>query len=233
MNTIQINYDLRAPGRDYQPVYDYIKRHSSCHLLESCWLVRTNKTAKQVRDDVRGLIDRNDRVATFNVTGDAWATNWSDKRGRTGSSRTWACPRAWRHSPSTGREAGGHVLLSASDARNLQSRGEAKTGSLPGQPEQSGPPTALTGSSQYRPPSESSRLRDSVIEDELEGFNEVLLHLSPVAGELGRCCLEPDVLHRGFGLPPGSPGALPGRPRERARRARSVGEKPSVLDWAM
>ena len=27
MRTIQINYDLKDPGRNYQPVYDYIKRH--------------------------------------------------------------------------------------------------------------------------------------------------------------------------------------------------------------
>jgi hypothetical protein len=51
-----------------------------CPLLESLWLVCTTKTAGQVRDDLMRLVDRNDEVATFDVTGDAWATNFSDER---------------------------------------------------------------------------------------------------------------------------------------------------------
>lgn len=78
-NTIQINYDLRKPGRDYQPVYDYIKSFSSwAHPLASLWLVRTGKSASAVRDELNRLVDPNDEVATFNVTGVAWATNFSD-----------------------------------------------------------------------------------------------------------------------------------------------------------
>ncbi len=79
--TIQINYDLRAPGRNYQPLYDYIKGYPSwCHLLESCWLIRTNKTPGQVRDDLNRLTDANDEVATFNVTGCWWGTSFGDQR---------------------------------------------------------------------------------------------------------------------------------------------------------
>lgn len=81
MNTIQINYDLRKPGRNYQPLYDYIKSFDGwCHLLESQWLVRTNKSAATVRDELRGVVDANDKVATFNVTGVAWATNFSNSQ---------------------------------------------------------------------------------------------------------------------------------------------------------
>jgi hypothetical protein len=81
VSTIQINYDLRQPTRDYQPVYDYIKAFPGwCRLLKSCWLVRTSKTAGEVRDDLKRLVDSNDEVATFDVTGDSWATNWSDER---------------------------------------------------------------------------------------------------------------------------------------------------------
>lgn len=61
-------------------MYDYIKTHSWCHLLESCWLIRTNQTALQVRDAVKQLVDSNDRVATFDVTGVSWATTWTDDR---------------------------------------------------------------------------------------------------------------------------------------------------------
>lgn len=78
-NTIQINYDLRKPGRDYQPVYDYIKSFSAwARPLASLWLVRTSKSASTVRDELNKLVDTNDKVAVFNVTGVAWATNFSD-----------------------------------------------------------------------------------------------------------------------------------------------------------
>lgn len=77
--TIQINYDLRKPGRNYQPVYDYIKSHDGwARPLQSLWLVRTTKTASAIRDELMKLVDSNDKVVTFNVTGDAWATNFSD-----------------------------------------------------------------------------------------------------------------------------------------------------------
>lgn len=79
--TIQINYDLVAPGRDYKPLYDYIKSFDGwCHLLESQWLVRTTMSASEVRDELMELVDGNDKIVTFDVTGDYWATNFSDSK---------------------------------------------------------------------------------------------------------------------------------------------------------
>lgn len=79
MKTIQINYDLVAPGRDYQALYDYIRSHDGYATpLESLWLIRTNKTAFTVRDELIRLVDANDKVATFDVTGDEWGTNFSN-----------------------------------------------------------------------------------------------------------------------------------------------------------
>ena len=77
--TIQINYDLRAPGRSYQPLYEYIKSFDGWdHLLESLWLVRTRKTAAEVRDELTRLVDSNDQIAVFDVTGVSWATNFAN-----------------------------------------------------------------------------------------------------------------------------------------------------------
>jgi hypothetical protein len=66
---------LRKPGRDYQPVYEHIKGHPGwCHLRDSCWLIRTEKTAgrSQARDVDRGLAAR-DRIpiGSLWVLGDA------------------------------------------------------------------------------------------------------------------------------------------------------------------
>jgi hypothetical protein len=79
VNTIQINYDLKKPGRDYRPLYDYIKSFSGwAHPLGSLWLVKTSKSASQVRDDLMRLVDVNDEVLVFDVTGAAWASNFND-----------------------------------------------------------------------------------------------------------------------------------------------------------
>lgn len=79
--TIQINYDLQAPGRSYQPLYDYVKSFDGWdHLLESLWLVRTRKSPAEIRDELKRLVDANDKVAVFDVTGVAWATNFSNSQ---------------------------------------------------------------------------------------------------------------------------------------------------------
>ena len=77
--TIQVNYDLRKPGRNYQPVYDYIKSQGAwARPLASLWLVRTAKSVSTIRDELKKLVDLNDEILIIDVTGDAWATNFSD-----------------------------------------------------------------------------------------------------------------------------------------------------------
>ncbi len=77
--TIQINYDLRQPGRNYAAVEAYIKAFPTwAHPLKSLWLVRTDKTASKVRDEMNTRVDANDEVLVVDVTGDSWASNFSD-----------------------------------------------------------------------------------------------------------------------------------------------------------
>ena len=77
--TMQINYDLCKPGRNYQPVHDYIKSFPDwARPLDSLWLVKTSRTAGTIRDELNRLVDANDEVAVFDVTGVTWATNFSD-----------------------------------------------------------------------------------------------------------------------------------------------------------
>lgn len=81
LRTIQLAYDLQSPGRDYAALYTYIKSYSSwCHLLDSTWLVRTNKTAAAVRDEARRHVDGNDRLVALDVSGADWATTFRDER---------------------------------------------------------------------------------------------------------------------------------------------------------
>jgi len=78
MAIMAINYDLKAPGRDYQPLYDAIKTYTWCHILESCWLVDTQKTAAEVRDHLKAKVDGNDEIFVARLQGN-WATSFSDQ----------------------------------------------------------------------------------------------------------------------------------------------------------
>jgi len=90
MSVYVINYDLKAPGRDYQPLYDAIKTFKWCHILESCWLIDTNKPASEIRDILKSKVDGNDEIFVARL-GHEWATNFSDQATEwlKSSDRSW------------------------------------------------------------------------------------------------------------------------------------------------
>lgn len=73
MNTIIINYDLNKPGQNYSDLYQKIKSLGSawCHPLESTWIVKTNMTYEQVRDSLKSVIDKNDKLLVIDLKGNA------------------------------------------------------------------------------------------------------------------------------------------------------------------
>jgi len=76
-----VNYDLKAPGRDYTGLYEAIR---SCgawwHYLGSTWLIDTALTADGIWDRLAPHIDTNDTVLVI-VIG-------ADKQG-------WLPKKAW------------------------------------------------------------------------------------------------------------------------------------------
>ena len=88
MAVILVTYDLRQPGRNYQPVYDYLKRFTYCKGMESVWLLDTSTSTTQIRDDLQRLIDANDRVFAVRITREWGSVNyqcgdWLNEPGRT------------------------------------------------------------------------------------------------------------------------------------------------------
>jgi hypothetical protein len=84
-----ITYDLKQPGRNYQPLHDYIKQtFKYCKGLESAWLVDTQKSAEDIRDALTSRVDTNDVLFVARLTGD-WASRnypcatWLKEPGRT------------------------------------------------------------------------------------------------------------------------------------------------------
>jgi hypothetical protein len=52
MKTYIVTYTLRDPGKDYMPLYNAIKNNVEDyrHIMESAWVVKMDKTAKELRD---------------------------------------------------------------------------------------------------------------------------------------------------------------------------------------
>ncbi|TMV94200.1 hypothetical protein FGG78_03960 [Thioclava sp. BHET1] len=73
MAIVLVTYDLKQPGRNYQPVYDYLKGFTYCKDLESVWLLDTQQSTSQIRDALKQRIDANDKVFVTKLARD-WAS---------------------------------------------------------------------------------------------------------------------------------------------------------------
>ncbi|ACZ75291.1 putative SinR-like protein [Dickeya parazeae Ech586] len=71
MSVYQINYDLRKQ-RDYSPLIERIKSYGYwCHPLESAWIIVTDQTAVQVRDNLKAVMDSDDGLLVTRLQGEA------------------------------------------------------------------------------------------------------------------------------------------------------------------
>lgn len=91
MAIILVTYDLKAPGRDYAPVYSYLRRYTHCKCMESVWLLDTSSSCKQIRDDLKLIMDSTDVVFVSKLATKTWA---SVNYGKCGAwlneeARTW------------------------------------------------------------------------------------------------------------------------------------------------
>ena len=75
LRTFLISYDLRAPGRDYTKLYEALKRLANGYSrpLESVWLIRSARSASEIRDELGKYIDGNDGLLVIEVV-KHWAT---------------------------------------------------------------------------------------------------------------------------------------------------------------
>ena len=69
-----ISYDLRKPGRDYDTLYEELKRFHAKRVLQSEWCLRhSDTTAAKLRDHFRKFMDSNDRILVVAIDGTGWA----------------------------------------------------------------------------------------------------------------------------------------------------------------
>lgn len=77
MKTLLISYDLGSPEtyEDYKILINHIKTFSSwAKPLKSVWIVKTDRSVGEVRDELRRKVDSNDKVFVIDVTRTAWAS---------------------------------------------------------------------------------------------------------------------------------------------------------------
>lgn len=74
MAVYMIGYDLNRPGQNYPDLIDALKTYSTrWHCLDSTWLVKTTKSAEQIRDELTPHIDTGDELLVATLTGEsAW-----------------------------------------------------------------------------------------------------------------------------------------------------------------
>jgi hypothetical protein len=75
MRSLLVSYDLIAPGRNYDSLHKFLKsQYAWAKPLESFYILKTDRSAEQFRNDVLPYVDRNDKVFVIDVTGDtaAW-----------------------------------------------------------------------------------------------------------------------------------------------------------------
>jgi hypothetical protein len=84
-----ITYDLKAPGRNYQPVHDYLKRFLNCKKLESVWLIETTLSTSAIRDELTKLVDANDVIFVIRLVKDGAGRNYPCIDWLNEPSRSW------------------------------------------------------------------------------------------------------------------------------------------------
>lgn len=74
MSVYIVSYDLRAPGRSYEPLYERLRSYTYAKALESVWLIDTGQSATAVRDNLKAVMDANDRLLVARLMGEsAWS----------------------------------------------------------------------------------------------------------------------------------------------------------------
>ena len=71
-NSKIITYDLCSPGKNYDKLYEYLKSlpDYAC-VCESVWFTTSTKTCSTIRNEIKAVVDSNDRIFVAELTGAA------------------------------------------------------------------------------------------------------------------------------------------------------------------
>lgn len=80
-NLYLVCYDLNSPGQDYSELHEEIKSYGTWwHHLDSTWIIKSSKSAAEIRDHLANYIDSNDELLIV-MFGSSWAGRGLPKKG--------------------------------------------------------------------------------------------------------------------------------------------------------
>jgi hypothetical protein len=62
-----VDYDLRQPDRDYDPLIAALKLYDSCHALKSTWFVDSSLSPAAILNDLRKYLHQNDQMYVLRI----------------------------------------------------------------------------------------------------------------------------------------------------------------------
>lgn len=75
MTMFLVSYDLIGPNRDYDAIFEHLKGYGTwARPLESVWIIKTDKTAKDVKLALREVTDANDKIVVLKLDPGTWST---------------------------------------------------------------------------------------------------------------------------------------------------------------
>ena len=72
-NVLVVNYDLRAPGRNYEALWTRLIAWRATRVLKSTWIIKANSTPAALRDDLQRYVDKNDGLLIGSMSEWAWS----------------------------------------------------------------------------------------------------------------------------------------------------------------
>lgn len=76
-----ITYDLCAPGQDYKYLIKAIEQYENVKITESCYVINTSQTPKEIRETLKRFLDSGDRIFVTNLKlGSAWSNMIGDSQ---------------------------------------------------------------------------------------------------------------------------------------------------------
>ena len=90
MTVYCVSYDLRAPGRNYNKLYDALEEYENCHATESFWFIDSPLSASEIREHLCGCVDDGDQIYVMKLV-KRWAACRTEPctRWLKNSARTW------------------------------------------------------------------------------------------------------------------------------------------------
>jgi hypothetical protein len=81
VKTYLIGYDLNKSGKNYDGLIDKIKEIPTLwwHHLDSTWIIKTDQSAVQVRDQLKPYLDSDDELLVVRLTGEGAWTGFNER----------------------------------------------------------------------------------------------------------------------------------------------------------